>query len=478
MSLPTSWHGDWSQLKAVVLGLGKSGFSALDTLVELGVEALAVGEAADERLVDLTEVIGSKFIVDDSPKVLDELGFTPDFAVVSPGFAPSHPLVQELESRKVQLISDIDLAYRLRDKTPRVAKWIVVTGTNGKTTTCELTAAMLAADGHRAVACGNIGNPILDAIRDPEGFDFLVVELSSFQLHYLGEIHSLASAFLNLAEDHLDWHGDMQSYFEAKSKIYLGTEVAIVFNEQDPKTLEAAQQADVLEGCRAIAFSLFTPQKSAVGFVEDILVDRAFLANRAEEALEIATESELSQIGLVSDQLRANVAAATALARAAAVPPQSIRRAITTFKLSPHRNQLVAEIDGVLFVNDSKATNAHAANSSLSAYDSVVWIVGGLFKGVDPAELIRKHGTRLRAAVLIGSETEQLAKLFSELLPGTAISVISGDSVMRDAVLAAQTLAEPGDTVLLAPAAASMDQFRDYADRGESFVRAVGELGA
>jgi UDP-N-acetylmuramoylalanine--D-glutamate ligase len=478
MSLPTSWHGDWSQLRAVVLGLGKSGFSALDTLVELGVEALAVGEAADERLVDLAEVIGSKFIFDDSPKVLDQLGFTPDFAVVSPGFAPSHPLVQELESRKVTLITDIDLAYRLRDKTPRIAKWIVVTGTNGKTTTCELTAAMLAADGQRAVACGNIGSPILDAIRDPEGFDFLVVELSSFQLHYLGEINPFASAFLNLAEDHLDWHGDMQSYFEAKSKIYLGTEVAIVFNEQDPKTLEAAQQADVLEGCRAIAFSLFTPQKSAVGYVEDILVDRAFLANRAEEALEMATESELSQIGPVSDQLRANVAAATALARAADVPPQAIRRAITSFKLSPHRNQPVAEVGGVLYVNDSKATNAHAANSSLSAYDSVVWIVGGLFKGVDPAELIKKHGTRLRAAVLIGSETEQLAKLFSELLPGTAISVISGDSVMRDAVLAAQTLAEPGDTVLLAPAAASMDQFRDYADRGESFVRAVGELSA
>ncbi|MGA1718800.1 MAG: Mur ligase family protein, partial [Aquiluna sp.] len=244
MSLPTSWHEDWSQLRAVVLGLGKSGFSALDTLVELGVEAVAVGGSADERLVDLAEVIGSRFIFDETPKVLDQLGFAPDFAVVSPGFAPSHPLVQELETRKVTLITDIDLAYRLRDKTSRVAKWIVVTGTNGKTTTCELTAAMLAADGQRAVACGNIGNPILDAIRDPEGFDFLVVELSSFQLHYLGEIHPLASAFLNLAEDHLDWHGDMQSYFEAKSKIYLGTEVAIVFNEQDPKTLEAAQQAD------------------------------------------------------------------------------------------------------------------------------------------------------------------------------------------------------------------------------------------
>lgn len=230
------------------------------------------------------------------------------------------------------------------------------------------------------------------------------------------------------------------------------------------------------EGCRAIAFSLFTPQKSAIGYVEDILVDRAFLENRAEQALEVATESDLSQIGPVSNQLRANVAAATALARAAGIPPQSIKRALTGFQLAPHRNHPVSEIGGVLYVNDSKATNAHAADSSLSSYDSVVWIVGGLFKGVDPGELINKHGSRLRAAVLIGKDTEQLAKLFSELLPDTPISVISGESVMRDAVLAASKLAQPGDTVLLAPAAASMDQFKDYADRGESYERAVREL--
>jgi UDP-N-acetylmuramoylalanine--D-glutamate ligase len=206
------------------------------------------------------------------------------------------------------------------------------------------------------------------------------------------------------------------------------------------------------------------------------LVDRAFLENRAEEALEIATESELAQIGPVSNQLRANVAAATALARAAGVPPQSIRRAISNFKLSPHRNQLVAEIEGVIYVNDSKATNAHAADSSLSAYDSVIWIIGGQFKGVDPSQLMKKHASKLRGAVLIGSETEQLAQLFSEVLPESAISVISGDSVMRDAVLAAKELAAPGDTVLLAPAAASMDQFRDYADRGDKFEQAVREL--
>lgn len=478
MSLPTSWHGDWSGHKAVVLGLGKSGFSALDTLVELGVQSVAMGHSADDRLVDLAEVIGSRFIADDSPAGLDTIGFTPDFAVVSPGFRPDHPLVVELISRGIELLTDIDLAFRLRDKTDKIASWITITGTNGKTTTSELAAAMFAADGLRAVACGNIGNPILDAIRDPQGYDVLVVELSSFQLHYLGAISPVASAFLNLAEDHLDWHGDFDSYFKAKSKVYQGTEVAIIFNEQDQKTLEAAQQADVVEGCRAIAFSLFTPQKSAVGYVEDILVDRAFLENRAEQALEIATESELAQIGPVSNQLRANVAAATALARAAGVAPQSIRRALSNFKLSPHRNQLVAEVSGVYYVNDSKATNAHAADSSLSSYESVVWIVGGLFKGIDPSELIRKHSARLRGAVLIGKETEQLARLFSELMPDTAISVISGDSVMKEAVLAAKELARPGDTVLLAPAAASMDQFKDYADRGELFELAVRELEA
>jgi len=132
MSLPTSWHGDWSNLKAVVLGLGKSGFSTLDTLVELGVEAVAVGATADERLIDLAEVIGSRFIASESPEVLDDLGYAPDFAVVSPGIAPNHSLVMELEERNIKLLTDIDLAYRLRDKTEKVASWIVVTGTNGK----------------------------------------------------------------------------------------------------------------------------------------------------------------------------------------------------------------------------------------------------------------------------------------------------------------------------------------------------------
>ncbi len=475
MSLPTSWHADWSNLSALVLGLGKSGFSVADTLVELGVDTTVVGRDADPKFIELIDVIGSRFIADESVEVLSQVGHF-DFVVVSPGFDPRHPLVLKLNELGMPLITDIDLAWHLRDKTSRIAQWLVVTGTNGKTTVCELTAAMIAADGFRTVACGNIGVPILDAIRDPEGFEFLVVELSSFQLHYINTIRPLASAFLNIAEDHYDWHNGAENYYQAKAKIYNGTKIAIIFNEQDKQTFEAAKQADVEEGCRGIAFSLFSPQRSAVGYVEDVLVDRAFLENRAEEALELATIEDIAQIADPSPHLMANVAASAALARAADISPAAIKKALNTFRLSPHRNQLVAEIAGVRFVNDSKATNPHAAGSSLRNYESVVWIVGGLLKGTSPRDVIVEHAGRLQGAVLLGTDSSELQRLFSELLPELPVRVVSGESVMEKAVEQAVSLASPGDVVLLAPAAASMDQFKDYADRGNQFISAVGGL--
>lgn len=476
MMLPESWHANWSGLRAVVLGLGKSGFSAIDTLVELGVEVVGVGAKADANLIDLVEVIGARFVPSEQPEVLDELGFAPDFAVVSPGFAPSHPLVAELMRRKVQLTSDIDLAWRLRDKVVKDQRWLGVTGTNGKTTTVELLTHMLVVAGKKAVSCGNIGNPILDAIRDPSGFEYLVVELSSFQLHYLGEVNFEVTAFLNFAADHLDWHQGEANYLAAKSKIYNGTRLAVVFNEQDSNTFQAAERAEVVEGCRGIGFSLFTPQPSSVGYVEDLLVDRAFLDERSDQALELATESEIAQIGPISNHLKANVAAAAAMARAVGVTPAQIGKAIASFSLAPHRNQLVLERNGIRYVNDSKATNAHAAAASLQAADSVVWILGGLFKGVDPGSLIAEYAPRVRAAVIIGSDTSLAEQRFAELAPSVPLRVISGEDVMNQAVVAASELAKPGDTVLLAPAAASMDQFTDYQDRGDKFIAAVRGL--
>ena len=470
--LPRSWHGNWAGLKAAVFGLGKSGFSVVDTLVELGVSVTVYAKDSDPALSELVDVLGAKLIASDFEEDFDE---EVDFVVVSPGFSPSHPLVQRAVRAGKTLTSDIELAHLLSDKVKRPS-WIVITGTNGKTTTTELTSEMLRSAGYRAIACGNIGNPILDAVRDPEGFDFLVVELSSFQLHYLGQIAPKAAAFLNLAEDHYDWHGSPEGYFQAKSKVFENTELAIIYNVEDQLTLKAAEQAEVQEGCRAIGFTLGAPSRSMVGFVEEFLVDRAFIENRAEAAQELATMEDIANLGIVSRHLLANVAAASALARAVGVEPEAIRSAIRNFKIAPHRIELVAEVSGVRYVDDSKATNAHAADASLSSFESVVWIVGGLLKGVDPAPLIEKHANRLKAAVVIGSDTQELEQLFAKLCPDLKVRVISGSGVMEQAVRAASEQAADGDTVLLAPAAASMDQFKDYADRGRQFQQAVRSM--
>lgn len=468
--LPSSWHGEWAGLRAVVFGLGKSGFSVADTLVELGVSVQVLAKKVDPEFADLLDVIGAKLIPSDSESDFDPESF--DFVVVSPGFAPSHPLVRKALSAGLQLVTDIDLAYLLGDKVNR-AKWIAITGTNGKTTTTELTCHMLKTHGLRAVACGNIGNPILDAIRDPEGYDYLVVELSSFQLHYLNEIAPTSAAFLNLAEDHYDWHGDADKYLAAKSKVFQNVELAIVYNGQDPLTLQAAEEAEVQEGCRAIAFTLGIPARSGVGYVEEFLVDRAFIENRADAALELASFEDIDLIGIRSNHMLSNIAAASALARSVGVSAESIRQAIRTFSPAPHRIQRIANIDGVLYVDDSKATNAHAADASLKSFESVVWIAGGLLKGVDPAPLIEKHAKRLRAVVVIGADTTQLETILSAGYPELEVRVISGENVMGQAVEAARGLALEGDVVLLAPAAASMDQFKDYQDRGLQFQAAV-----
>jgi UDP-N-acetylmuramoylalanine--D-glutamate ligase len=215
-----------------------------------------------------------------------------------------------------------------------------------------------------------------------------------------------------------------------------------------------------------------------VGFVEEFLVDRAFIENRAEAAQELATLEDIEELGIVSRHLLANVAAASALARAVGVEPEAIRSAIRNFKIAPHRIELVAEVSGVRYVDDSKATNAHAADASLSSFESVIWIVGGLLKGVDPAPLIEKHAKRLKAAVVIGSDTQELEGLFAKLCPDLKVRVISGSGVMEQAVRAASEQAAIGDTVLLAPAAASMDQFKDYADRGRQFQQAVRSMAS
>lgn len=482
-----SWYAEgWKGLRVAVLGLGATGFSVADTLAELGSEVVVYSTDAPADSVELLDVIGVRFVqtpLDTVPAALVEQA--PDVVVVSPGLPPHNPtVVWAVEHAAVW--GDIELAWRVRDKVvrgPVAAPWVTITGTNGKTTTTQLATAMFTAGGLRAVACGNIGVPVLDVVRDPEGFDVLVVELSSHQLHSMpttgpGAVVPLASACLNIADDHLEWHGSAEAYRAAKGKVYERTVMACVYNTADEVTRHMVEEADVVEGCRAVGFSLGVPAPGDVGIVDDVLCDRAFTGDRRNSALELATLADLEAAGLDSPHMTANVLAAAALARAAAVQPSAIRTAVQGFRADHHRTEAVATADGVAWVDDSKATNPHAATASLSAFDPVVWIVGGLFKGVDIDGLVERFGPGVRGVVVIGTDRAPVLEAFARHAPAVPVLQVEAtdtEQVMPEAVRHAASVARPGDTVLLAPAAASFDQFGSYADRGERFAAAVHE---
>ncbi|WP_436407417.1 UDP-N-acetylmuramoyl-L-alanine--D-glutamate ligase [Agromyces litoreus] len=478
----SSWHAEgWRDLRVAVLGLGVTGFAVADTLAELGSRVTVYAGAPEDERARILDVIGVGFVVHPMDTVPDELATdAPDLVVASPGFRPDHPVLRWAAESGVPVWGDIELAWRVRDKV-RASDWMLVTGTNGKTTTVQLAATLIAANDVRVAPCGNIGVPVLDAVRDPVGYDVLVVELSSFQLHHLptegpGAIHPVASVCLNLADDHFDWHGSPEAYRGAKGKVYANTRVACVYNRADEATRAMVEDAEVEEGARAIGFGLDTPGPSDFGVVDGILCDRAFLEERRTAALELTTLEELAPRGLAAPHLVANILAASALARAIDVPVGVIHDALATFRLDAHRMETVATDRGIRWIDDSKATNPHAAEASLRAFSPVVWIVGGLLKGVDADELVKRHVSRLRAAIVIGADRSALVEAFGRHAPGLPLFEVVADdteSVMPDAVALAATVAEDGDTVLLAPAAASMDQFADYADRGRRFHDAV-----
>ena len=471
-----SWHSDWSELKAVVFGLGVSGFSVADTLNELGATVLVIADKADDKSLDILDALGiDSLIGKDSETVAKSLEeFGAQLVVTSPGIKPDNALLVQAGDADIEIWTDIDLAWRVRDKFGKPSQWICITGTNGKTTVTQLVEQMLLSAGIRAVACGNIGKPILDAVRDPAEFEVLAVELSSFQLHYTNHIEPLASTVLNLAEDHLDWHGSMQEYGRTKGKIYNNTKLCCVYNVGDKTTSELLAKAANTDEAQAVGFTVNTPAPNEIGWVEDILVDRAFVDD-ASEALELATLNDLNESIIVSPHLMSNIAAAASLARSAGVQPHEIARALKEFQLDHHRIELVLRKDGIEWVDDSKATNPHAAAAALSSFDSVVWVVGGLLKGVDISDLVSKYSSKLKAAIVIGLDTAPVLEALAKHSPNTQVhEVIAEPSVvMSEVVRIAKGIAIDGDAVLLAPAAASMDQFKDYAHRGQQFAEAV-----
>lgn len=430
-----------------------------------------------------------------------------DLAVVSPGFAPHTDILVSLAQHNVAIISEIELAWQLRvnsTATGAPAPWVGVTGTNGKTTTVGMVESILKADGRNAVAVGNVGHPVIDVALDPS-VDAIAIELSSFQLHYTHTMALHASAVLNLAPDHIDWHGSFENYAAAKGKIFDRTTIGCIYNVADPKTRTLVENADVAEGARAIGFTLGSPQRSEFGLIEDFLVDRAFHAHatdpqRHNHAAEIAQLKDLQHLAgeghPIPPHIVANALAASALARAIGVTAQSVRDGLRAYQPGGHRIAEVARAvkehhkddPAVIFVDDSKATNAHAALASLSSFadHTVVWIAGGLAKGARFDDLVQQAQTKLRAVVVIGHDQEPMRAALSQLDESVPVHFIDPDGegtvkrggaeVMSDAVRVAYDNAHPGDVVLMAPACASMDQFASYADRGNAFTHAARDI--
>ncbi|WP_228373486.1 UDP-N-acetylmuramoyl-L-alanine--D-glutamate ligase [Demequina gelatinilytica] len=443
--------------RVLVLGVGIAGTSAAEVTRELGGTAVTVDANGQADHRDVAELDLSTF----------------DVVMASPGFPPHSAAVKACEAAGLEIWSEMEFAWRVRR--PGIP-WVMVTGTNGKTTTTQMVGAIAKAGGLDVRVCGNMGIPVIHAAREES--DLVAVEIASLQLHFAHTISPHAAVCLNADDDHTDWHGSLEAYRADKAKVYQHVQVACVYPAADARVEAMVADAEVVDGARAIGVTLGSPGPSQLGVVEGLLVDRAFHPDRHRAAAEIGEIDDLAHLvaGDVPPYLVTNALAAAALCRAVGVGAEAVRDGLRSFRLDQHRTAWVRDVDGVSYVDDSKATNAHAVQAAFGgrAASSVVWIAGGLAKGQEFEGLVAHVRDRVRAAVLIGVDQEPLRSALATHAPDIPVLAVEpGEDVMQRAVDAARGLAEAGDTVLLSPACASMDQFRSYADRGEAFTRAV-----
>jgi UDP-N-acetylmuramoylalanine--D-glutamate ligase len=456
-----------------VAGLGVSGPPAALALAALGARVTVLEGCDDETRRAQAATLESAGVTVVLGALPDAVAAGTDLIVTTPGWRPDTHLLAAARETGIQVIGDVELAWQLRPVLAdgRRQEWLAVTGTNGKTTTVKMLAAMLRAAGHRTIAAGNVGVALTEVVADHEPYPVLAVELSSFQLHWSATLRPLAAAVLNVAPDHLDWHGGMDAYAEAKGRIYAPGTIAIC-NADDAWSRRLAAKA---AGDAAVAFTLGAPAPGQLGVTDGELMDRAFGPPGTAVALAPVTDVQPAAPHNVADAL-----AAAALARAYGIPPAAVRGGLRAFEPDPHRISLVGRVGGVDYVDDSKATNPHAAAASLAAYPAVVWVAGGLLKGAEVDDLVRAAAARLRAAVLLGKDRAKIRQALTRHAPNVPVTEVSGTDtgVMDHVVTEAAALARPGDTVLLAPAAASLDMFANYGARGDAFAAAVHKLAA
>ncbi|MFT3887268.1 MAG: UDP-N-acetylmuramoyl-L-alanine--D-glutamate ligase [Arachnia sp.] len=464
---------NWQQASVVVAGLGVSGFAAADGLMSLGAKVTVLDESegyADKAMLlealDVTVRLGKGATA--------TLLAGTDLVVTSPGWRPTAPLLRQAAAAGIPVWGETELAWRMM-LPDRVIPWLGITGTNGKTTTTQMLESMLIADGKKAAAVGNIGRPIVEAVLDDVAYDAFAVELSSFQLHWMNDVPLHSAVVLNLHEDHLEWYGGedgMARYAADKAKIYHGVTHSCVYNAEERATEAMVEEADVAEGARAIGFTTGIPAVSMIGVVDDLIVDRAFVPQRQTSALELAKVSDVQPF---APHNIANATAAAALARSVGVKPQSVAQGLKNLTLAGHRIQQIAESGGIAWVDDSKATNPHAADSAMRAYPSFVWIAGGQAKGTTFDDLVARYRDRMRGAVVIGVDRQLIADTLARHAPEVPVRVCDNPhtDVMDEVVALAGAMARPGDTVLLSPGCASLDMFDSYSARGDRFAEAV-----
>ena len=444
----------------LVCGVGVAGASAARALLAAGAHVVLSSSAQTEAIGPLVEA-GARF-----DGALTEVPAGTDLVVASPGLRPTDPQLTDAQARGLEVLGEVELAWRLRGE--QAAPWLALTGTNGKTTTVHMLESILRAAGLNALAVGNVGVPIIDAVTAEPPYDVLAVELSSQQLHTAPSIAPAAGALLNLAADHLDWHGSMRAYIQAKTRVWNG--LVAIANLDD--TLVAELFTGVTAAAR-VGFTLAAPGPGELGVLDGVLVERPAGAAPAE----LIAAAEIRPAGAHNV---ANALAAASLARAHGVDAAAVAAGLRAFVPDAHRNSYVANVRGVTYVDDSKATNPHAAAASLAAYEPVVWIAGGQLKGASIDDLVRQVARRLRGVVLLGADRAEIGLAFARHAPDLPLIEVArtDDGAMTEVVRAAAGLARPGDTVLLAPAAASYDMFSGYGARGDLFAAAVAALGA
>ncbi len=442
----------------VVAGGGVSGVAVMRYLVGLGCRVVVTADRAAPLLpADLAGFVESRVDLPAPPAGTSML-------ITSPGFRPTSPLFAAAAAAGVEVIGEVELAWRI-DRVTRPRDWLVVTGTNGKTTTVGMLEAILRAAGRLVTACGNVGWPALEAVLAEPAQQTIAAELSSFQLHYAPSVRPRAGLVLNLVEDHLDWYaGSMQAYASDKARALTGAVAVAVVDDPGAAGLLAASPA-----ARKIAVTAGSPWPGAMGIRDGHLHDDAFGAGR------LLAAADIRPVGLHNVT---NALSAAALALAAGVTPSAVVTGLRDFRPGNHRNVQVAVRQGIRYVNDSKATNPHAAGASLAAYERVVWIAGGQLKGASVDDLVRSVAGRLVGVVLIGVDAPLIEAALSRHAPNVPRMHVLGtdDEVMTEVVRAATAMAGQTDVVLLAPAAASLDMFTSYASRGDAFAAAVRAL--